>query len=1237
MKNIYLLTFLKSLFRTRKFSAILFPLISLFVIFIFLLSGCQSHLLLIPNSGLSILSVVIDDNYPPFSFRDEQGNLQGILIDRWKLWEIKTGITVEITGMDWGSALDRMQAGEFDVIDTIFETESRQLIYEFSDPYQDIDVPIYFNNDISGIIDANSLKGFSMAVKSNDAAIDFLLNHGVTNLVEYDSYQSIIEAARNHNVVVFVVDKPPADYFLYLYGIEQDFNSTVPLYSGQFHRAVLKGNSLLLETVENGFDQISEAEYAAIDKKWYGSSVNTEEFLRKAEVAGLISAAVLVFLVFWNRSLQIQVKRKTRIVLESEQKFRQIFETSAVGMTLMDENGTFLSGNPAILKILGYPQNEFQKLSLKNVLHPDDMESNEKYHHELWFGTRSSFTTEKRQLHKDGHYVYGLVTSSIVKDTTGKPLFSIEMFEDITERKLSEKIRDSIYKISQAAISSTNLTELYHSIHQTLREIMPVDNFYIALYDSETNLINFPFFIDQFEDSAQPIEPGHGLSDYVIRMGKPLLVTKDILNNLLLNGDVELIGAKPIDWLGVPLIVNEKVIGVMTTQSYSEEIHFNQKDAEFLEFVSTQIAQAIEIKRVEEAQRLSEIRYRYLFEDSPVSIWEEDFSGVKEHLEKLKDEGVVDFTAFFEDHPEELEYCVSLIKVLDVNQEALILTHAKNKKELFSKIDKILDVHLAKDFLPEILNIAEGKTEFELEGINKTLDGDPIIVSMRWSVAQGFENTFSKVIVSLIDISKSKKAEAELLASEERYRNLVDNLGEGIVVIDQNTKFLFANPSANEILGGKNESVLGKKLNDFIEKDALEFLGQQISTMKTNESNTFELEINRGDGEKRFVQVFARPQFDNNHSFTGTLGIIHDITDRKKAEEKRIARSQFEEMLTNVSTRFINVDSNDIDNEINSVLKHIGQFEKVDRTYVFRIDPLRKTMSNTHEWCREGIPLKMSESQNMPITDFPWYIEQITCDPLIISNVNQMPESAAKEKILFTKHGIKSIANFPMWVNLELVGFVGFDFVVDYHVWDLEKVAMLQQFANIISNAIERSRLLHILEDRAVKDELTGVLNRRGFLQIANSELIRAHRYNHPVGMILLDMDHLKKVNDTYGHASGDIALQEISKLCLQNIREHDILGRWGGDEFAILLPESDDQSTINVAMRLQKNIAEHAIRESGKELHLSISAGVAQAQEDVLTIDELFRNADTALYLAKEAGRNRVMIFQSIPQASSE
>ena len=260
---------------------------------------------------LQALRVVTDNNYPPYVFQGQDGLVQGILVDQWRLWQQKTGIQVEILAMDWGTALKRMKAGEFDVIDTTFKTEDRLAWLDFGSPYARIEVPAFFKNQISGISDIDSLKGFVVAVKEGDAAIEPLRRHGVENLVYFKGYEEIVLAAKEHKVNVFVIDKPPALYFLYKYGIEQQFNESTPFSVGEFHRAVKKGNSLLLQQIESGFARISPEELQQIDKKWYGAPVVSSQFTGYLLIGSGFLWIFLLLLFFWNRSLRIAVKKHT--------------------------------------------------------------------------------------------------------------------------------------------------------------------------------------------------------------------------------------------------------------------------------------------------------------------------------------------------------------------------------------------------------------------------------------------------------------------------------------------------------------------------------------------------------------------------------------------------------------------------------------------------------------------------------------------------------------------------------------------------------------------------------------------------------------------------------------------------------------------------------------------------------------------------------------------------------------
>lgn len=219
------------------------------------------------------VSIVMDHHYPPLSFLDEAGQPQGILIDQWMLWSQKTGVRAEIHLVPWNEALRRMQAGEFDVIDTLFHTEQRARIYDFLPAYQSIAVPLYFDRERFAANDDASPRRGPVGVKSGDSAIDHAQKQGISTLVFFDSYEAIIQAARDRQIPAFVMDAPPARYLLRKYGIQERFRHTEPLYVGASHRAVRKGNAELRSLVQRGFEKLSAQELQEIERKWYGGSM----------------------------------------------------------------------------------------------------------------------------------------------------------------------------------------------------------------------------------------------------------------------------------------------------------------------------------------------------------------------------------------------------------------------------------------------------------------------------------------------------------------------------------------------------------------------------------------------------------------------------------------------------------------------------------------------------------------------------------------------------------------------------------------------------------------------------------------------------------------------------------------------------------------------------------------------------------------------------------------------------
>lgn len=166
------------------------------------------------------------------------------------------------------------------------------------------------------------------------------------------------------------------------------------------------------------------------------------------------------------------------------------------------------------------------------------------------------------------------------------------------------------------------------------------------------------------------------------------------------------------------------------------------------------------------------------------------------------------------------------------------------------------------------------------------------------------------------------------------------------------------------------------------------------------------------------------------------------------------------------------------------------------------------------------------------------------------------------------------------------------------------------------------------LEELSNTDDLTKLYNRRYFMELMELEFQRAQRYESSLSFVMIDIDNFKSFNDNYGHLLGDHILYEVAQLLRETLRVHDIVGRYGGEEFGMLMPETDDKGALVVAERYRKRVEEFVLFEADKELRITISLGVASyPHPEIKTVDDLIRLADNALYKAKSNGRNRVEV----------
>lgn len=299
-----------------------------------------------------VITIVLDNNYPPFVLQSPDGSLRGILVDQWTLWQEINGIKIQLIGMDLANAQEFMKAGKADVIDTIFRTPEREKLYSFTKPYQRIDVPVYVHKSLSAVLSYDDLKGFKIAVKQGDACIEQLKALGLTDLVLYPSYESIIIAAKEGIEFIFCIDEPAAQYFLFKYNIYKDYRILSVLYTGFFHRAVAKYNTRLLAIIEDGFSRIPASAYNHINERWYGKS--SYPVLSPLLVVILISAGACIIIIifaltiaasFMRKKIREQTVNLNKILaaLQQEKAFSDaVFIALPDIFYIIDEKGTIL-------------------------------------------------------------------------------------------------------------------------------------------------------------------------------------------------------------------------------------------------------------------------------------------------------------------------------------------------------------------------------------------------------------------------------------------------------------------------------------------------------------------------------------------------------------------------------------------------------------------------------------------------------------------------------------------------------------------------------------------------------------------------------------------------------------------------------------------------------------------------------------------------------------------------------
>jgi two-component system cell cycle sensor histidine kinase/response regulator CckA len=301
-------------------------------------------------------------------------------------------------------------------------------------------------------------------------------------------------------------------------------------------------------------------------------------------------------------------------VQEAEKNYRSIFENAVEGIFQSTPDGRFLTVNPALANILGYDSPEEVIVSFRDTspqLHVDPARKAELAQILKERGILQGFEFEAYR--KNGEKIWLSLNLRVIRDQRAAEVSHEGTIEEITERKRAEMERLVMFEIIQGISTSADLDALLNLVHQSIQTVVYAENCFVALYDQPTDNLEMQFFVDKYDASPPPQKLGKSCAAHVFRTGEAVLLDKQLFQQLVAAGEVELVGAPSPSWLGVPLNTPSNTIGVLVVQHYEDGGAYTERDVEFLSSVGSQIAVAIERKRAVESLTRSEAEMRALF------------------------------------------------------------------------------------------------------------------------------------------------------------------------------------------------------------------------------------------------------------------------------------------------------------------------------------------------------------------------------------------------------------------------------------------------------------------------------------------------------------------------------------------------------------------------------------------------------------------------------------------------
>lgn len=453
------------------------------------------------------------------------------------------------------------------------------------------------------------------------------------------------------------------------------------------------------------------------------------------------------------------------------------------------------------------------------------------------------------------------------------------------------------------------------------------------------------------------------------------------------------------------------------------------------------------------------------------------------------------------------------------------------------------------------------------------------------------------------NITERKQLERELQTQRDFLEQVINNMGQGLTVTDAESHFELVNPAYARLFGYQPQDLIGKSPSELTAPISQAGLAAAHAARRRGETTTYESSLIRADGTLAPILITGAPRWKDGQ-VVGAIAVITDLSDLKQAEE---ALRQSEERL-----RFL---GNNLPDSI------VYQYLRRENT------PPRFT------YVSDGVERLLGLTSAAVIQDPAILIQRVTPEQIpAILEAEALNTGTLTDLVIEVL--VNSLQGEQRWVQLRSRPHLTNDGQViwDGVVTDITQHMILEAELHADNLQLQkRVSQLHDLQnqlrEQAIHDPLTQLYNRRYLDEILPRELARARRKNYAIGLLMIDIDFFKLVNDRYGHAAGDEALQTIAHLMLTNLRTSDIICRYGGEEILCLLRNTTQEGLLNRAEELRRTIANLTVIQSQPEAQLTVSIGAALVHAHEKDFPARLKAADEALYRAKAKGRNCVQL----------